>query len=73
MRKLGTEAGIGMVVLSSLGRDPWEDHRGAGNRGHAVPLFLGGWGRDRELGQLCELLNTHELAIKCGSRRQGGW
>lgn len=42
------------------------------NRDSAVGLPFGGWGGERELGQLYGPLNTHELAIKCGSGRQGG-
>lgn len=50
--------------------------RGRGRRGREQRQRCGpprwGWGRGCELGQLCGPLNTHELAIKCGSGRQEG-
>lgn len=53
----------------SLGRHT----EGLGTEATLCRSFWGDGARERELGQLCELLNTHELAIKCGNRRQEGW
>lgn len=72
----GTEgAGGGGPSPSSPGVELIEKERQwAGNRDPAVGLSFGaGDGmEERELGQLYGPLNTHELAIKGGSGRQGG-
>lgn len=67
----GVEGGASLFCLSGQITEEARAHRGAGNRDSAVGLSFGGWGGEGELGQLYGPLNTHELAIKCGSGRQG--
>lgn len=70
--KEGCRGGGSFSFLSGEIIEEERAHGGAVNRDSAVGLLFGGWGGERELGQLYGPLNTHELAIKCGSGRQGG-
>lgn len=67
----GVEGGGSLFCISGQITEEARAHRGAGNRDSAVGLSFGGWGGEGELGQLYGPLNTHELAIKYGSGRQG--